>query len=109
QRENLVDRTRDRALLGAGRQHERRPQQAGPPAQVPPDGDVAAYRRRPEDLQVLERPGGPRAGGHVRLAAVDPGAAQAHRTTRRGEHAADDVEARRLAGAVRADEAEDLA
>src|ERR687894_748087 len=78
---------------------------AGPaPAHVGRHPDVVADRHRPEDLEALERAGdtepGPLVGGHTDdVAAVEPDPAPLDRL-----QAADGVEERRLAGAVRPDE-----
>src|SRR5918997_2908585 len=83
---------------------------AGPaPAHVGRHPDVVADRHRPEYLEALERAGdtepGPLVGGHTDdVAAVEPDPAPLDRL-----QAADGVEERRLAGAVRPDEPRRLA
>ena len=98
----------DRAFLATS-QPEHAADDAGAAAQVPGDLDVAEDRRALEGLQVLERPRGPEGRGHVGLATGDLRAVQDYRSFGGLEDAGDHVERRRLAGAVGADEGEDLA
>jgi hypothetical protein len=96
------------ALLGAvGAQHRRRNAVAA--AQVRAEGDVLEHGHRADHLDVLEgaRDAAPR--DLARRQRVDPLAEQDHLAARRRQHAGDEVEGGRLAGAVRADQAEDLA
>ena len=68
---------------------------------------VLPRRQRAEHLEALERSGQPQAGALVGLAPGDVFAVDQHLARRRLLQAGDDVEQRRLAGAVGADEAGD--
>ena len=97
------------ALLGAVEaQHRRR--DAVLAAQVRAERDVLEHRHRGDHLHVLERARRRRAA-RSRATAAHRCARPSRRdlAARRRQHAGDEVEGGRLAGAVRADQAEDLA
>ena len=73
------------------------------------DLDVLAHRERRERVRVLERPRETGAAAAVRGPAGDVSALELDPALRRPVEAAQDVHERRLAGAVRADQADDLA
>ena len=73
------------------------------------DLDVLAHRQRAERVAVLERAREPVPAAAVRRPARDVAALELDRAARRPVEAAEHVDERRLAGAVRADQADDLA
>ena len=85
----------------------RAPRRAGPDAERR-DLDVLPHRQSAERAAVLERPRDPGAAAPVRAPAGDVALAELDRARRRGVEAAEHVHERRLAGAVRADQADDL-
>ncbi len=74
-----------------------------PDQQIVVDGIVR------KDAGALERAGQTKAGDLVRLQPPEGGSTIAHRASGRVQKARDDVEGRRLAGPVGADQADDLA
>ena len=76
---------------------------------VPADEQVLEHGRVLEQLDVLERAGDAEAGDLVRRAPAEVDAVELDRSRRRRVEPADEVEDRRLAGAVRADQREHLA
>src|SRR5664279_3485815 len=73
------------------------------------DHDVLEDRQAREGFDDLERPGETAATDLVRLEAVDPLALEEDLSGRERKIAVDEIEDRRLAGAVRPDEAEEVA
>src|SRR3954447_2284426 len=73
------------------------------------DEHVLSYRHRREELDVLERPSDPFADDAVRRRAKQAGTVEGDRSPVRPIEPGDQVEQRRLAGAVRADQPRDLA
>src|SRR5450830_1577178 len=73
------------------------------------DHDVLEDREAGEGLDDLERPGQAEVTDGVRLQAVDPAPLEQDRAAGRRVIAVDEVEDRRLAGAVRTDETQDVA
>src|SRR6185437_12883380 len=71
--------------------------------------DVLAHRQVAEPTGMLERPREPVAAAAVRRPARDVTLVELHRAAVRTVEAAEDVDERRLAGAVRADQPDDLA
>ena len=96
------------ALLGAVEAQHRRGH-AAPAAQVRAERDVLEHRHAGDHLHVLEGARHAALRDLARGQAVDALAAQRHLAARGRQHAGDEVEGGRLAGAVRADQAEDLA
>ena len=96
-----------------GRRRAPRPEQVGevgpPRLVVRRDEQVLAHRHLLEQLDGLPRPHDAGAGPPLHRPAVDGGVAETDRSARRRREAGDDVEDRRLARAVRADEPDDLA
>ena len=88
-----------------------------PPRRFPPGGadperrdlDVLPHREAAEGVRVLEGTGEPMPPAPVRRPAGDVALLESDLATRRPVEAAEDVDERRLAGPVRADQADDLA
>ena len=77
-------------------------------AQVRTDRDVLEHRHRRQQLHVLERPADAAADDLARCEPVDALATERDRAAHRLQHARHEVEGGRLAGAVRADQPDDL-
>src|SRR5437867_1179842 len=100
----------DLALLGAlARRLEERVPELGAHAAVLPQADVVERRHVLEEADVLERPRDSERGHLVRARAGDLPILEEDSAAGRREDAGDAVEERGLAGAVGADEREDLA
>ena len=94
--------------VGAG-EPEQRGRDAGPRLALGPDHHVLGRRQPGEQPDALQRAGDPEPGELVRANPVQHGLAEAHAAGVGAHEAADDVEERRLARAVGADHADDLA
>ena len=107
-REDLVGGAAEGRLVGARRAGaEEEAEQAGPRAQVMGDDDVVAHAHAPEDRRLLE--GADHALRATRCGARPEIRSPLKRTCRTGRGGGDQLEQRRLAGAVRADDRQDLA
>ena len=99
-----------RALVAVGpRARQHRADDAGAAEALGSHHHVLADGQAGEEADALQRPGDPQRGQPVGADPVKRLPAPAHRARRRLDEAADDVEQRRLAGAVGADDAEHLA
>ena len=110
EREPLLRELADLLLLAPhARRAQHRAEDAGLRVPVRGRHHVLAHGHVEEQPQRLERAGDPAARDLVRLEALDARAGEDDVAAGRLVHARDEVEQRRLAGAVRADHADDLA
>src|SRR5262245_39976729 len=91
------------------RQGQQRDPQGGPALAVQPDQHILEHAVVLKDACTLERSDQAEAGDFVRFEAVQQGSAIADLASRGLEESGEDVESGGLAGAIRADQADDLA